>query len=243
MITPPPLVEAKPGDPITSEGWNNFRQALLILYDALNKSFGTLTVAVKAKGEATLIENALVTVVPTNGTERPPRAALFVAASIDLYQIQNLQPGSYDLVVEAPGFAPETRGIVMDEGGASQALTVEMTPTEVTLTMPNLFGLAVNVAIEQANTAGLVVARIIDSYGTDVAPGSIPEPAKTSPVLNQVPEAGEIVPKNTPIQLHISAKVAQQVKVPNLAGLTLTEAKAQLEALGLAVGDTNTLGR
>ena len=55
--------------------------------------------------------------------------------------------------------------------------------------------------------------------------------------------AGEIVPKNTSVQLHISAKVAQQVKVPNLAGLTLAEAKAQLEALGLAVGDTNTLGR
>lgn len=243
MITPPPLVEAKPGDPITSEGWNNFRQALLILYDALNKSFGTLTVAVKAKGEAAVVDTATVTVVPTNGAERPPRAALFVAASIGLYQIQNLLPGTYDLVVEAPGFATETRGIVMDEAGASQALTVDMTPTEVTLTMPNLFGLAVNVAIEQATKAGLVVARIIDSYGTDVAPGSIPDPAKASPVLNQVPEAGEIVPKNSPVQLHISAKVAQQVKVPNLAGLTLAEAKAQLEALGLAIGDTNTIGK
>ena len=243
MITPPPLVEAKPGDPITSEGWNNFRQAVLMLFDAFNKSVGALTVAVKAKGEANVIDTATVTLVPTNGGERPPRAGIFVAASIGLYQIQNLLPGAYDLVVEAPGFAIETRSIVMDEAGAPQALTVELTPTEVTLTMPNLFGLAVNVAIEQATKAGLVVARIIDSYGTDVAPGSIPEPARTSPVLNQVPEAGEIVPKNTPVQLHISAKVAQQVKVPNLAGLTLAEAKAQLEALGLAVGDTNTLGR
>ena len=243
MITPPPLVEAKPGDPITSEGWNNFRQAVLMLYDAFNKSLGTLTVSVKAKGEATRIDTATVTVVPPSGAERPPRAGLFVAASIGLYQIQNLLPGAYDLLVEAPGFGTETRAIIMEEAGASQALTVEMTPTEITLTMPNLFGLPVNVAIEQAAKAGLVVARIIDSYGTDVAPGSIPEPAKTSPVLNQVPEAGEIVPKNTSVQLHISAKVAQQVKVPNLAGLTLAEAKAQLEALGLAIGDTNTIGK
>ena len=131
----------------------------------------------------------------------------------------------------------------MDAAGASQALTVEMTPTEVTLTMPNLFGLAVNVAIEQANTADSWLPGSSTPMAPTLHPAATPEPAKTSPVLNQVPEAGEIVPKNTPIQLHISAKVAQQVKVPNLAGLTMTEAKAQLEALGLAVGDTNTLGR
>jgi len=109
--------------------------------------------------------------------------------------------------------------------------------------MPNLFGLPVNVAMDQAASAGLIVARIIDSYGTDIAPSGIPEPAKASPVLNQVPEAGEIVAKNAPVQLHISAKVAQQVKVPSLAGLTIAEAKAQLEALGLVVGETSTIGK
>ena len=243
MLTPPTLVEAKPGDPVTSGGWNNFRQAVLALYDALNKSLGALTVLVKAKGDGTIIANATVTVVPTNGGDRPFRVAQFAGASVQQYQIQNLLPGKYEMAVEAPGFAKETRSIVMDGAGSSQQLTVEMTPTEITLVMPNLFGLAVNVAMEQAAKAGLVVARIIDSYGTDVPPGDVPDAAKTSPVLNQVPEAGEVVPKNTPVQLHISAKVAQQVKVPSLAGLTLAEAKAALEAAGLAVGETSTIGK
>ena len=74
----------------------------------------------------------------------------------------------------------------MDDTGSSQQLSVEMTPTEVTLVMPNFFGLAVNVAMDQATAAGLIVARIIDSYGTDIPPGGIPDPAQASPVLNQV---------------------------------------------------------
>jgi hypothetical protein len=243
MLTVPPLIEAKPGDPITAEGWNNIRTAVLALFDVLNKSFGSLTVVVKAKGAGTIVDFATVTAVPTNGGERPFRIAQFAGASVQLYQIQNLLPGKYDLVVEAPGFAKEVRPIVMDDTGSSQQLSIEMTPTEVTLVMPNLFGLPVNVAMDQATSAGLIVARIIDSYGTDIAPSGIPEPAKASPVLNQVPEAGEFVAKNTPVQLHISAKVAQQVKVPSLAGLTIAEAKAQLEALGLVVGETNTIGK
>ena len=61
-------------------------------------------------------------------------------------------------------------------------------------------------------------------------------------MLNQVPEPGIVVPQNSALQLHISAKVAQQVKVPDLSGLTLNEAKQQLAALGLALGETRNLG-
>ena len=242
MLTPPPLIEATPGAPITAEGWNNVRQAVLALYDAMNKTLGQLTVALKSKADGSVVTGAVVSVVPTGDTTRPPRAALYLGAGVQLYQVPGLQPGAYDLVVEAPGFATETRAIVMDAAGSSQALSVEMTPSVVTVVMPNLFGIAVNVAMQQAATAGVVVARIIDSYGTDIAPADVPEAAKNSPVLNQVPEPGDVVPKNTPVQLHISAKVAQQVKLPSLAGLTVDEAKQQLAAMGLAVGEIKTLG-
>ena len=58
MLTVPPLIEAKPGDPITAEGWNNIRTAVLALFDVLNKSFGTLTVAVRVKGEGTVVDDS-----------------------------------------------------------------------------------------------------------------------------------------------------------------------------------------
>jgi hypothetical protein len=242
MLAHPPLIEAAPGAPITAEGWNNLRQAVLTLYDSLNKSLGALSVQVKSKADASPVDDAIVTLVPTGDATRPVRVAQYAGATVKQYLAAGLQPGGYDLVIEAPGFAAETRAIVMDADGASQSLTVELTPSQVTVVTPNLFGLAVNVAMQQAATAGLVVARIIDSYGTDIAPADVPEPMRNSPVLNQVPEAGEVVPKNTPVQLHISAKVAQQVKMPNLAGLTLDEATQQLAALGLTLGETKTLG-
>lgn len=242
MITPPPLIEATPGAPITAEGWNNLRQAVLALYDAVNKSPGTLTVLVKNKADGSVVADATVTLVAGGEPPRPSRVAAFLGGPLLRHQVEGLLAGSYDMVVEAPGFGSDTRTVIMDEAGGSQTLSVELTPSAVTVIVPNLFGIAVNVAMVQAATAGLQVLRVIDSYGTDLAPAGIPEEAKNSPVLNQVPEPGTVVAQNSPLQLHISAKVAQQVKVPDLSGLTLDEAKQQLAALGLAVGETRNLG-
>lgn len=243
MITPPPLLEAAPGAPITAEAWNNLRQAILSLYDEVNKSPGTLTAVVKNKADGSPVQHALVTLVASGEpAARPARAAAYLGAAIEQYQVERLLAGGYELVVEAAGFAAETRSVVMDAAGSALVLNVELTPAEVTVVVPNLFGIAVNVAMAQAAAAGLQVARVIDSYGTDLAPAGIPEEAKNSPVLNQVPEPGAVVAQNAPLQLHISAKVAQQVKVPDLSGLTLDEAKQQLAAFGLAVGETRNLG-
>ncbi len=243
MITLPPLLEAAPGNPITSEAWNNLRQGLLLLAETLNRQPGTLTAQLRSKADKSIVGNALVTLLPTGEpADRLPRAAVYLGAAVQLFQVQGLVAGAYDLVVEAADHATEIRAVVMGGDGATQALTLELTPSVVPVLVPNLFGVAVNVAMQQLAAAGLQVSRVIDSYGTDLAPSGIPLEAANSPVLNQVPEPGTVVAKNTPVQLHISAKVAQQVKVPNLAGLTLTEAKQQLVAAGLAVGETKTLG-
>ena len=242
MITPPPLIEAAPGAPITAEGWNNLRQAVLTLYDAVNKSPGTLSVRVKNKADGSIVVDAQDTLVAGGEPPRPSRAAAFLGGTLQRHQVEGLLAGSYDMVVEAAGFGSDTRTVIMDEAGGPQTLSVELTPSAVTVVVPNLFGIAVNVAMVQAVTAGLQVLRVIDSYGTDLAPAGIPEEAKNSPVLNQVPEPGVVVPQNSALQLHISAKVAQQVKVPDLSGLTLNEAKQQLAALGLALGETRNLG-
>lgn len=243
MITPPPLLEAAPGNPITAEAWNNLRQAVLTLYEAFNQSPGTLTAQLKSKASGAIVSDATVTLVPTGEPAgRLPRVALYLGASVQAFQVLGLAAGSYDLVVEAPGHAVETRAVIIGTEAPTQALAVELTPAIDTVVVPNLFGAAVNVAMRVLAEGGLQTLRVIDSYGTDFAPSSIPVEAANSPVLNQVPEPGTVVPRNSPVQLHISAKVAQQVKVPNLAGLTLTEAKQQLAAAGLAVGETKTLG-
>jgi beta-lactam-binding protein with PASTA domain len=63
-------------------------------------------------------------------------------------------------------------------------------------------------------------------------------------VLGQWPPAGTLAPKTTSFFLHVSAKAEylQRVSVPNLLGLTLEDAKALLEANGLTLGVTTTVG-
>jgi len=245
MITPPPLIDVKPGDPITSQNWNNVNQAIRILYDALNKSLGTLAVTVKNKADGNPVRAAIVTATPTGDSGRPLRVALFAGAGANVYQMQQLLPGAYDVVIEADGYNSETRPITMDPNGSDQPLTIELTATQLLFPMPNLFGLALNEAVDKVVTqGGFQVGRIIDSHGQEIPPGAITEDAKLAAVLGQVPEPGTPIPKNTPVQIHISAKAefAERVKVPDLRGLTLEEAKAKLEASRLVVGETGNLG-
>jgi len=245
MITPPPLIDVKPGDPITSQSWNNVNQAIRILYDAVNKSLGTLAVTVKNKADGNPVRAAVVTATPTGDSGRPLRVGLFAGAGANVYQVQQLLPGAYDVTIEADGYNSETRPITMDPNGSDQPLTIELTATQLLFPMPNLFGLALNEAVDKVVAeGGFQVGRIIDSHGQEIPPGAITEDAKLAAVLNQVPEPGMPIPKNTPVQIHISAKAefAERVKVPDLRGLTLEEAKAKLEASRLVVGETGTLG-
>ena len=153
MLTVPPLSKRSPAIRSRPKGGTTSGRRFSRCSTSSTRASGTLTVAVKAKGAGTIVDYATVTAVPANGGERPFRIAQFAGASVQLYQIQNLLPGKYDLVVEAPGFAKGTR----DRHGRHrqlQQLSVEMTPTEVTLVMPNLFGLPVNVAMDPGDQRG-----------------------------------------------------------------------------------------
>ena len=141
MITLPPLLEAAPGNPITSEAWNNLRQGLLLLAETLNRQPGTLTAQLRSKADKSIVGNALVTLLPTGEpADRLPRAAVYLGASVQLFQVQGLVAGAYDLVVEAADHATEIRAVVMGGDGATQALTLELTPSVVPVLVPNLFG-------------------------------------------------------------------------------------------------------
>src|SRR5258708_1711866 len=108
-LTPPkPLVTAKPGDPITSELWNNVTVAVTTLYDAYNKPAGSLDVTVTDRSNAVMTQ-ATVSVLPSGTTQSQPRAALFVGGSVNRYRVDQLTPGTYDVVVQSDGFNTVTR--------------------------------------------------------------------------------------------------------------------------------------
>src|SRR5215472_14252473 len=107
-LTSPPLVKVNPGDPLTSQQWNNIVDAISTLYNALNKVAGSLAITVKVRGSGTLLKNVLVNVLPTGGTQGPPRVALFVGDGVNAYRTDQLPAGTYTVVAQADGYTDET---------------------------------------------------------------------------------------------------------------------------------------
>jgi hypothetical protein len=233
MLTHPPLIDAHPGDPITSEGWNNLVQSVKTLFDALNKPQGTLVFKVLDKADSTPVVSAVVSLFRKDGTL--VRGAGFVGGDLRAYVAFGVPLGSYGLVIEAPDYAPEKRDLEVVESETAQESTVQMTKTSVKIRMPNLFGFTVGESQITLGNAGLLLGRLIDSHGNDIPPAAVPAELAGARVLNQVPEAGALVEATSPVQLHISAKVEVKlpVKVPKLLGMTYAEATTALEAVGL----------
>ncbi len=241
MLTLPPLLDAKPGDPITAEGWNNLVLAVRNIFDTLTKA-AELSVAVVDKSDGSLLQGAVVTVTSTDATAGPPRVGTFAGAGVNQYLVDRLPPGNYTVTVEADGYSPETRALTIDNSGTAQTISVLMTAVVIKVSMPALFGKALNDAIATVLGAQLQVGRIITSRGVDIPPAAVPADAALSMVLNQFPDPDLLVPVNTSIQLQVAAKAEflAQKKVPNLSGLTLEEAKVALESAGLVLGETKT---
>jgi hypothetical protein len=238
-LTSPPLVKVNPGDPITSQQWNNIIDAITTLYTALNKVTGSLDVTVKDRVTGNSLGGAVVSVIPAGSTAGPPRAAVFVGDGINRYRLDQLPPGTYNVIAQADGYHDETVPVTMADDGSSQSPSVQMTATDTLVTVPALLGRALNDAIAALGT-DLQLIRLIDSHGNDIPPGAIPDVNQAALVLNQAPVAGTLVPKNSGVFLDISAKAEfiERVKVPDIRGLTLDQARAALQASQLVLGPT-----
>ncbi len=233
MLTHPPLIDAHPGDPITSEGWNNLLASVKTLFDALNKPQGTLVFKVTDKTDSQPVAGAVVSLFAKTGGV--VRSAAFIGGTLNAYVAFGVPLGSYGLVIEAHDYAVESRDLEVVDSEAAQETAIQMTKTSVRIAMPNLFGGSVSEAKLAITNAGLILGRIIDSHGNDIPPAAVPAELLAALVLNQVPEAGQMVEATEPVQLHISAKVEVKlpVKVPKLAGMTFAEATIAAEAAGL----------
>jgi hypothetical protein len=243
MVVPPPLTPVHPGDPISSEGWNNVLTAIGQLVAHANQRRGTLTVKVLGPGNLPF-RGATVTAQPTGEPPRPARAGAFVGGEVNAYQFEELLPGAYAIVVEADGFTVSSTQSKVEMGAAvdPEPLVFQLAEPQVRVQVPALLGLRLGDALALL-APSLDPGRIIDSHGIELVLAEIGDETK-SIVLGQFPFAGELQPKGTDVFLHISAtsEVLKRVKVPELRGLSLTAAKAAIEAAGLDVGDVNTLG-
>jgi hypothetical protein len=182
---------------------------------------------------------------PGDGLEPAPgraRAAIYTAGSLDAYVVNDLPAGSYTVAVEAPGFHSTVRPVTVPDQQAPFELVVDLPVVEVRFPVPNIFGLPLSQALTTLTGQGFRAGRVIDAHGSNIPADAVPEEVRDAAVLGQLPVAGSLVPANTPFLLHISAKAEylERVKVPDVRGMSIADARAALEAAGLVVGDTPT---
>ncbi len=227
----PPLPHVSPGGPVAAQGWNAIVDGLLALYDAvLALGTGHLAVNVRAGGE--VVRDATVVAVPDGGGQPVMSLPLFGAATS--YLITGVSAGSWQVHVRAPGFQP---AVVPATVPTDIEVTVGLTPAGAVV--PDLFGLGLSDALRRMREANLEPGLMIDTLGHEISSVRVPVEYQNSPVLAQLPMAGDVTdPTTGRVQLVVAAAIAEEpvITVPSLAGLTQAEAARVLEQLGLRLG-------
>lgn len=227
----PPLPHVSPGAPVAAQGWNAIVDGLLALYDAvLALGTGHLAVNVRAGGE--VVAGATVVAVPDAGGQ--PVASLPLFGTATSYLVTGVSPGTWQVNVSAPGFRP---AVVPANVPTDAEVTVALTPSGATV--PDLFGLGLNDALRRLHDANLEAGLMIDTLGHEISGVRVPVEYQNSPVLVQLPMAGEVLdPTTGRVQLVVAAAISEEpvITVPSLAGLTQAEAARVLEQLGLRLG-------
>jgi hypothetical protein len=229
-VAAPKTVQA--GEPITAQGWNTLGTAITTVIQFLNDSeASSLRVSITNSG----VTNARVSVIRDDSVTFDAVAPVPPGTE---YIFSGLRAGGYKLRAEAAGFAPKVSDVTVPAPA-----TIQVTLDSSGGIMPALFGSTLRAALTELANRGILVSRVLDVVGRDVAPANPPAQNTESLVLAQVPSAGEAVPPNGQVQLVISAalQVEPAIEVPSLAGLTLPEAQKALEGIGLVLGKVTTL--
>ena len=115
--------------------------------------------------------------------------------------------------------------------GAAVDLVLSRGPQPVTVAVPNVAGMNQATATTVLVGAGLVVGTITQDYSASVAVGS---------VISQTPTAGALVSPGAAVNLVVS-KGVQPVIVPDVLGMTQSEAGTALTNALLALGAVTRL--
>jgi len=139
-------------------------------------------------------------------------------------------------ILELQGFVPASKQAAtqahapkLEHGPEPAATTPPPTPAEPKLNAPNLEGMTVEAARERWRDKGLVVIEDDERIDSGAAPGTI---------LDQRPAAGSPLAS---LEIRVSvAKAAPEVKVPNVMGKPVEDARKALEEAGFEVPEPTT---
>jgi len=224
--------EARAGEPVTAQAWNDIVRAVVDIRAFIEATTGA-RLEVRVAGPPA---GAAVRVSAIAGDGAVTDAAAPVPPG-EGFTLLDLLPGSYTVRAEAPGFTPATAAVTVPA-----AAPVTLTLARSAPAMPALFGQTLGQALTALQTAGIVPSRVVDITGREVPPANPGAEFGDSLVLVQLPDPGEPVSASTGAQLVISAalEVEATVEMPSLAGLTLNEARRVLDELGLVLGRVTT---
>ena len=226
----PALAHVEPGRPITATAWNEILDSLGLLRDAINAvGSGELQVTVHVAGQAAQQVAQAEVVAVDKDTGKAIRAALPFPGRT-AHTISGIGAGTWDLHVTAPNYQTRTQEITFpDQTEVSVGLTLDGKP------VPDLFGQKLSQAKTTLSGLGMTISKIVDSAGknhaVDDAPGNML-------VLYQLPPQGTVIkPSVDRVRLVIAAEVeiTGMVQVPDLTGMTPTQAAAKLAEYGLTM--------
>jgi hypothetical protein len=241
MALNPPFIKTlvQAGDPLTAQGWNDVVEAISALYTHINTREES---SVKVQVAAPNIPSPAAIRVTATRADGISAEAVRPVPPDTFHTFSGLAPGSYTLRAEAPGYTPATITVAVPPGGLTAAQN--LTLAKQSSFMPITFGATLTATLARLANLQIAVNQVLDVSGISVPadhPSAVHGAAR---VLMQFPPPGTPVAPGEFAQLVISARLVPEAtsRVPSLVGMTVAQATAALDAVGLKVG-TMTTGR
>jgi hypothetical protein len=220
----------KPGEPLTSQGWNDIVNGVDDLYQFIAASAHVVTVAITN----TEVDPERVRVTATRSTGAPVEAVRPILSSKN-HTLAGLDVGAWTINAELAGYDTATSPVNVSGDGD---IAIQLALKKVASFMPDLFGATLAAARTALSDASIPLVKVLDFNGRELPPTQPDEQNDAAPVLVQWPPPEAAVPAGGGARLVIAVPVQIQpaVAVPALTSLTEQEARKALESIGLVVG-------
>lgn len=225
--------QVTPGEPITSEAWNELVSGISELNKFVLANQST-ALKVKMSNVDIFLDTVRITALRSDGWLAQ---AVAPVNGDGAFVFTSLPPGSYKVEASAAGYKSASKNVTIPTEDA-----LELALEQSGAFMPNLIGVELATGLAVLNDLDVTVGRLIDVVGRELPPAKPTSEYANQPIVMQLPDPGDAVPPEGRVQIVVSAalQVDDSVEIPSLTGLTLTEARRALEAIGLRLGNVET---